>query len=90
MNETALAQSRIRDCLSLYKEIGITGYTLELHPDFPGCWLLHLQADELTEEVFTSLKAIWPICSKEWPSLAGIKLNNLKPLNREAFRTLCW
>ncbi|NDC40280.1 MAG: hypothetical protein EBZ77_01830 [Chitinophagia bacterium] len=88
MTKTEQARSRISACLSLYREVGIVDYTLKTHPDFPGKWLLHLKVEVPTEEVIQSLRAIWPICSKEWPGLTGIKINNLKTLNADAFSIL--
>ena len=80
---TEAAIGRIDDCIRIYKTIGIIDYSLEIHPDFPGQWLLVLECDPITEEVFASLGAIWKVCGQEWP-LAGIQVGNLKPLMRDS------
>lgn len=76
---TEAAIGRISDCIRIYKTIGVIDYELVIHPDLPGQWLLSLECETLTEEVFASLPSIWLVCSKEWP-LAGIQVGKLKPL----------
>ncbi len=81
------ALERLDSCIALYREVGITGYKLELHPDAPGVWILVLTCTQANEAVFKSLRSIWLVCSKEW-SLGGIQVNDLRPLMADSLN-LC-
>jgi hypothetical protein len=83
------ALMRLDACIALYREVGITGYRLELHPDCPGVWILVLTCTQANEAVFKSLRSIWLICSKEW-NLGGIQVNNLRPLMADSLNLCCW
>jgi hypothetical protein len=84
---TAEALMRLDSCIALYREVGITDYRLELHPDKPGVWILVLTCTQANEAVFKSLRSIWLICSEEW-NLGGIQVNDLKPLMADSLN-LC-
>jgi hypothetical protein len=86
---TNKALTRMEACIALYREVGITDYRLELHPDAPGVWILVLTCTHANEAVFKSLRSIWPICSEEW-NLGGIQVNNLKPLMADSLNLCCW
>ena len=83
------ALERLDSCIALYREVGITGYKLELHPDCPGVWILVLTCTHANEAAFKSLRSIWLICSKEW-NLGGIQVNDLKPLMADSLNLCCW
>jgi hypothetical protein len=86
---TNKALMRLEACIALYREVGITDYRLELHPDAPGVWILVLTCTHANEAVFKSLRSIWLICSEEW-NLGGIQVNNLKPLMADSLNLCCW
>jgi hypothetical protein len=86
---TNKALMRLEACIALYREVGITGYRLEIHPDEPGVWILVLTCTQANEAVFKSLRSIWLICSKEW-ALGGIQVNDLQPLMADSLNLCCW